>query len=85
MKGLRGRQDMEGESDKYALDIDEGVTEPKYCGIPVEQALINCGTGSKLGLRQLGPGLGKLCLCVSVQVYETVICTSQTVNTVHKP
>lgn len=65
---------MVGQSDKCALDIEERVTELKFCGIPVEWALINCGMGSKQGLCLLGPGLGKLYACVEA----TVICTSET-------
>lgn len=59
MNGKRGKRDMVGQSDKYALDIEERMTELKFCGIPVEWALINCGMGSKQGLGLLGPGLGK--------------------------
>lgn len=63
---------MEWESDKYALDKEGRVTELKNCGIPVEQALINCGMGSQQGLLSAMAWLRILYVCVSV------ICTSET-------
>lgn len=62
---------MEGESDKYALDIEGRVTELKNCGIPVGQALINCGMGSEQGLLSATAWLRNIicvCVCVCVRV-----------------